>query len=210
MSPTVRRAAFVAASWAKNSLWGEGAGECLRAPPALGAGRAVGGIFVRREKGSKEGSVRTLFLTGCCRELEWSCTEVKRRNGGIRLRTSRQPIQNGLVKRRFYGNSGRVAAGSVKAHVERGGGPSGFECEASAADSATAEEAAQSWEAVVSRASRIRNFALMAHIDAGKTTTGEALLLLGGSLNSKGRVDDGTTALDFLRQVLLNSTTLAA
>ncbi|XP_026194040.1 ribosome-releasing factor 2, mitochondrial [Cyclospora cayetanensis] len=40
----------------------------------------------------------------------------------------------------------------------------------------------------------------MAHIDAGKTTTGEALLLLGSQLITKGEVDEGTTALDFLRQ----------
>ena len=52
-----------------------------------------------------------------------------------------------------------------------------------------------------SSASRVRNIALMAHVDAGKTTTGESLLLLGDQLTAKGAVDEGTAALDFLRQV---------
>ena len=39
---------------------------------------------------------------------------------------------------------------------------------------------------------------VLAHVDAGKTSLTEALLLAGGALNSLGRVDDGTTQTDTL------------
>lgn len=42
------------------------------------------------------------------------------------------------------------------------------------------------------------NVGIFAHIDAGKTTLTEQLLLLGGALRTAGSVDDGTASCDFL------------
>lgn len=44
--------------------------------------------------------------------------------------------------------------------------------------------------------SAARTFAVMAHVDAGKTTLCEQLLLASGVLRRAGRVDHGDTALD--------------
>ena len=44
---------------------------------------------------------------------------------------------------------------------------------------------------------KIRNVALVGHGGAGKTTLAEALLLRAGVINRPGRVEDGTTVLDF-------------
>ena len=44
--------------------------------------------------------------------------------------------------------------------------------------------------------SAARTFAVMAHVDAGKTTLCEQLLLASGALRRAGRVDHGDTALD--------------
>lgn len=41
---------------------------------------------------------------------------------------------------------------------------------------------------------------IVAHIDAGKTTTSENMLYLSGVTNSTGRVDKGDTVLDFMSQ----------
>lgn len=44
----------------------------------------------------------------------------------------------------------------------------------------------------------IRNIGVIAHIDAGKTTTTEQMLFLSGAVNDVGKVDDGNTVMDFL------------
>ena len=48
--------------------------------------------------------------------------------------------------------------------------------------------------------STIRNVGVVAHIDAGKTTTSEQMLFLCGETKQVGRVDSGDTVMDFLPQ----------
>lgn len=45
---------------------------------------------------------------------------------------------------------------------------------------------------------KVRNIGIMAHIDAGKTTTTERILYYTGSSHKVGEVHDGTTATDFM------------
>jgi elongation factor G len=56
---------------------------------------------------------------------------------------------------------------------------------------------------------KIRNVALVAHGSAGKTTLAEAILFAGGAVPRMGRVDDGSSALDYTdaekkRQISIN------
>jgi elongation factor G len=47
---------------------------------------------------------------------------------------------------------------------------------------------------------KIRNIGIMAHIDAGKTTTTERILFLTGKIHKIGEVDDGNTTMDWMEQ----------
>ncbi|KAL6057392.1 Ribosome-releasing factor 2, mitochondrial [Balamuthia mandrillaris] len=46
---------------------------------------------------------------------------------------------------------------------------------------------------------RVRNIGIIAHVDAGKTTTSERMLYYAGVVPRAGNVDDGTTVMDFMR-----------
>src|SRR5215208_7359366 len=47
---------------------------------------------------------------------------------------------------------------------------------------------------------RYRNFGIMAHIDAGKTTTSERILFYTGRTHKMGEVHEGTTVMDWMEQ----------
>src|SRR3954468_24763526 len=47
---------------------------------------------------------------------------------------------------------------------------------------------------------RYRNIGIMAHIDAGKTTTTERILYYTGAIHKMGEVHDGTTTTDWMVQ----------
>ena len=47
---------------------------------------------------------------------------------------------------------------------------------------------------------KTRNFGIMAHIDAGKTTTTERILFLGGNIHKIGETHDGASQMDWMEQ----------
>ena len=47
---------------------------------------------------------------------------------------------------------------------------------------------------------KVRNIGIMAHIDAGKTTTTEQILFHTGRVYRVGQVDDGTASMDWMEQ----------
>jgi len=47
---------------------------------------------------------------------------------------------------------------------------------------------------------KLRNLGIIAHVDAGKTTLSEALLVRSGAISVAGTVDDGQTTMDYLRE----------
>ncbi len=48
--------------------------------------------------------------------------------------------------------------------------------------------------------SKIRNIGIMAHIDAGKTTTTERMLYYTGKVHRPGNIDEGTTTMDWMAE----------
>src|SRR3954471_15875867 len=56
----------------------------------------------------------------------------------------------------------------------------------------------------------IRNIGIIAHIDAGKTTTTERILYYTGEIHRMGDVDKGSTTTDYLEEEREGGTTIAA
>jgi elongation factor G len=57
---------------------------------------------------------------------------------------------------------------------------------------------------------RTRNIGIMAHIDAGKTTTTERILYYTGKTHKLGEVDEGSTEMDWMEQEKERGITITA
>ncbi|HEY5088389.1 MAG TPA: GTP-binding protein, partial [Polyangia bacterium] len=57
---------------------------------------------------------------------------------------------------------------------------------------------------------QIRNIGIMAHIDAGKTTTTERILFYTGASRKMGEVHEGTTQMDWMEQEQERGITITA
>src|SRR5574341_2323005 len=57
---------------------------------------------------------------------------------------------------------------------------------------------------------KIRNIGIMAHIDAGKTTTTERILYYTGRTHKLGEVDEGSTEMDWMEQERERGITITA
>ncbi|MBC7224240.1 MAG: GTP-binding protein, partial [Anaerolineae bacterium] len=57
---------------------------------------------------------------------------------------------------------------------------------------------------------RVRNIGMIAHIDAGKTTTTERVLFYAGRTHRMGNVDEGTTVTDWMEQERERGITITA
>src|SRR3990167_933281 len=56
----------------------------------------------------------------------------------------------------------------------------------------------------------VRNIGIIAHIDAGKTTTTERILFYTGAIHKMGTVDDGNTVMDWMPQEKERGITITA
>ena len=56
----------------------------------------------------------------------------------------------------------------------------------------------------------VRNIGIIAHIDAGKTTTTERILFYTGAIHKMGNIDDGNTAMDWMEQEQERGITITA
>ena len=62
----------------------------------------------------------------------------------------------------------------------------------------------------IERLTYTRNFGIIAHIDAGKTTTSERILFYTGRIHKIGEIDEGTTVLDWMAQERERGITITA